>query len=69
VTGLAAAEDGYVSPPVQRAARLLRAIAAGDAVDNMTRTAQALGINRTTLLRLLRTLEAEGFLEAREGGG
>ena len=59
------AEDGYLSPPVQRAARLLRHVAGGDAVTNMARTARELGINRTTLLRLLRTLEAEGFIEPR----
>jgi DNA-binding IclR family transcriptional regulator len=59
-----AAEDGpYLSPPVQRAARLLRHIAEGDRVTNMSRTARELGINRTTLIRLLHTLEAERFIE------
>jgi DNA-binding IclR family transcriptional regulator len=48
---------------VQRAARLLRHIADGDPVTNMAATARALGINRTTLLRLLHTLEAERFIE------
>jgi transposase-like protein len=43
--------DAYLSPPVQRAARLLRRIAEGDAAANMSRTARALGISRTTLLR------------------
>lgn len=57
-------EDAYLSPPVQRAASLLRHIGNGDRVTNMSQTARALGINRTTLLRLLRTLEAEGFIEA-----
>jgi len=57
-------DDAYLSPPVQRAAALLRHIADGDRVTNMSRTARALGINRTTLLRLLRTLEAERFIEA-----
>ncbi len=60
-------DDAYLSPPVQRAARLLRHIADGDAVTNMARTARALDINRTTLLRLLRTLEAERFIEPRGG--
>lgn len=60
----AEAEDSaYLSPPVQRAARLLRHIAEGDTVTNMAATARALGINRTTLLRLLTTLEAERFIE------
>jgi DNA-binding IclR family transcriptional regulator len=62
--------DPYLSRPVQRAARLLRHIAEGDSVNNMSRTSRALGINRTTLLRLLHTLEAERFLEKRgEGQG
>ncbi|MFA6265575.1 MAG: IclR family transcriptional regulator [Pseudolabrys sp.] len=60
--------DAYVSPPVQRAARLLRHIAEGDRVTNMSRTARELGINRTTLLRLLHTLEAERFIEPRPEG-
>ena len=58
-----AAEDAYLSPPVQRATRLLRRIAEGDRVTNMSRTARDLDISRTTLLRLLRTLEAERFIE------
>jgi DNA-binding IclR family transcriptional regulator len=58
-----AVDASYISPPVQRAARLLRRIADGDGVANMSRTASAIGINRTTLLRLLHTLEAEGFIE------
>ncbi|TPG59682.1 IclR family transcriptional regulator [Roseomonas nepalensis] len=59
----------YLSPPVQRAALLLRHIAEGDRVTNMAATARALGINRTTLLRLLTTLEAERFIEAAPQGG
>lgn len=55
--------DAYISPPVQRATRLLRRIAEGDRVTNMSRTARELDISRTTLLRLLRTLEAERFIE------
>lgn len=63
-------DESYISPPVQRAARLLRHIAEGDPVTNMSRTARALGINRTTLLRLLQTLSAERFIEPRpEGNG
>ena len=56
-------DDDYLSPPVQRAARLLRHIADGDAVTNMAETSRRIGINRTTLLRLLHTLEAERFIE------
>jgi DNA-binding IclR family transcriptional regulator len=63
-------DELYASPPVQRVARLLRRIAEGDAVTNMARTARELGINRTTLLRLLHALEAERFIEPRsEGNG
>jgi DNA-binding IclR family transcriptional regulator len=54
-----------LSPPVHRVARLLRRIAEGDAVTNMARTARELGINRTTLLRVLHALEAERFIEHR----
>jgi DNA-binding IclR family transcriptional regulator len=60
--------DAYLSPPVQRAARLLRRIAEGDAVTNMSDTGRLLGINRTTLLRLLHTLSAERFIEPRPDG-
>ena len=56
-------DEAYLAPPVQRAARLLRHIADGETVANMSVAAAALGINRTTLLRLLRTLEAEHFIE------
>ena len=61
-------EEAYAVPPVERAARLLRAIADGDDVSNMSRTARAVGINRTTLMRLLHTLEAEHFIERRPDG-
>jgi DNA-binding IclR family transcriptional regulator len=62
------ADEAYASPPVQRVARLLRHIAEGDAVTNMSQTARELGINRTTLLRLLHALEAERFIEPRSEG-
>jgi DNA-binding IclR family transcriptional regulator len=58
-------DAAYLSPPVQRAARLLRRISEGDAVTNMARTARELDINRTTLLRLLHTLESERLIEPR----
>jgi DNA-binding IclR family transcriptional regulator len=63
-----AARSPYIAPPVQRAVRLLRHVAEGHPVLNMSETAKALKINRTTLLRLLHTLEAEGFVERRPGG-
>ncbi|HEY1365327.1 MAG TPA: IclR family transcriptional regulator [Xanthobacteraceae bacterium] len=58
----------YVAPPVQRAVRLIRHIAEANPVVNMSATAKALKINRTTLLRLLHTLELEGFVERRADG-
>jgi len=63
-----AAPGPYIAPPVQRAARLLRHIAEGNPVLNMSETAKLLKINRTTLLRLLHTLEVEGFVERRPDG-
>lgn len=53
----------YSVPPVIRAIKVLRHIAAGHSVSNHTQAARTIGINRTTLLRLLHTLEAEGFIE------
>jgi DNA-binding IclR family transcriptional regulator len=64
-----AAEDAYLSPPVQRAVRLLRRVAEGDAVTNISRTARDLDISRTTLLRILHTLQAERFIQPRGGDG
>ena len=59
----------YTVPPVTRAFKLLRHIAAGDPVRNISHAARALGINRTTLIRLLATLEAEHMIERRRDGG
>src|SRR3989440_9609787 len=58
----------YLAPPVQRAVRLIRHVAEGNPVLNMSETAKVLKINRTTLLRLLHTLEVEGFVERRPDG-
>jgi DNA-binding IclR family transcriptional regulator len=58
----------YIAPPVQRAVRLIRHVAEGNPVLNMSETAKTLRINRTTLLRLLHTLEVEGFVERRPHG-
>jgi DNA-binding IclR family transcriptional regulator len=58
----------YIAPPVQRAVRLIRHVAEGNPVLNMSETAKVLKINRTTLLRLLHTLEVEGFVERRPSG-
>lgn len=61
-------QDAYLSAPVQRAARLLRHVADGNPAANMAHAARELGINRTTLLRLLHTLEAERLIEPRGAG-
>ena len=61
------ATASYSVPPVVRAIKVLRHIAAGRPVANQSQAAREIGINRTTLLRLLHTLEAEGFI-AREPG-
>ena len=53
---------------MQRAVRLIRHVAEGNPVLNMSETAKLLKINRTTLLRLLHTLEIEGFVERRPSG-
>lgn len=55
--------EGYSVPPVTRAVKLLRHIAARKSVANLSQAARAIGINRTTLLRLIHTLEAEAFIE------
>jgi DNA-binding IclR family transcriptional regulator len=64
----AATVGSYIAPPVQRAVRLIRHVAEGHPVLNMSETAKTLKINRTTLMRLLHTLEVEGFLERRPNG-
>jgi DNA-binding IclR family transcriptional regulator len=61
------ASPGYSVPPVVRAIKVLRYIAAGGSVANQSRAAREIGINRTTLLRILHTLEAESMLERRPG--
>jgi DNA-binding IclR family transcriptional regulator len=64
-------QDGaaqYSVPPVHRAFRLLRHIAQGGQCRNASATARELGLNRTTLIRLLHTLEAEGMIESHDGG-
>lgn len=53
----------YVVPPVQRALRLLRYIANGNTVKSPSKAAKELVINRTTLTRLIATLEAERMIE------
>jgi DNA-binding IclR family transcriptional regulator len=58
----------YSVPPVHRAFTLLRHIAAGGRCRNAAATARELGINRTTLIRLLHTLETERMIESVDEG-
>lgn len=62
-------ETSYTMPPVTRAIALLRHIAAGNRCRNVSKAAKAVGINRTTLIRLLATLQAEGMIEAIDEDG
>jgi DNA-binding IclR family transcriptional regulator len=55
-------------PPVERSIRLLRYISSGKPVSNRSEAARALEINRTTLNRLLTTLEGERFIEPLQNG-
>lgn len=58
----------YSVPPVERALRLLRHIGDGEKCRNLSTTSKALGINRTTLIRLIHTLEANRMIEEIEQG-
>lgn len=63
-------QPDYSVPPVVRAVSVLRYIAAGNRCRNISRAAKSIGINRTTLIRLLATLETERMIEVLpdEGG-
>lgn len=63
-------KKAYDVPPVTRAMALLRFIAEGNRCRNLAKASAAVRINRTTLLRLLHTLEREQMIEkAPEGEG
>ena len=64
------ASPEYSVQPVVRAIRVLRFIAAGNRCSNISQASKATGVNRTTLVRILATLEAERLIEAlpHEGG-
>lgn len=53
----------YSVPPVVRAIAVLRYVAAGNRCRSMSVASKALGINRTTLIRLIATLKDEGMIE------
>ncbi|NVK43704.1 MAG: IclR family transcriptional regulator [Oceanospirillaceae bacterium] len=57
------ATGDYRVPPVMRAFQLLRYIGDGHDCSNVQQVSRALGISRTTLIRLLQTLKDEGAIE------
>jgi DNA-binding IclR family transcriptional regulator len=63
IEDVAEQKTAYDVPPVTRAFNLLRYIAAGNRCRNMSRAAADLSINRTTLIRLLHTLQREQMIE------
>ena len=63
------AETAYSVPPVHRAIAVLQYIADGNRCQNTSTSARALGINRTTLMRLLHTLTDERMIQLLDGGG
>lgn len=58
----------YSVPPVERALSLLRHIGNGRRCRNLSTTSKDLGINRTTLIRLIHTLHANRMIEEIEEG-
>lgn len=59
----------YSVPPVTRAFRVLRYISEGNPCRNIARASKELDINRTTLLRLLNTLQDERMIDPLGAGG
>ena len=67
-------EDGpsqtsYSVPPVERALKLLHYIGSGQRARNLSTVSRELGINRTTLIRLIHTLLAHRMIEELGDGG
>ncbi len=62
-------QKAYSVPPVERAIRLLRYIGNGNSCRNLSTASRDLGINRTTLLRLIHTLLEERMIEETADGG
>ncbi|QPM92232.1 IclR family transcriptional regulator [Pseudooceanicola algae] len=60
---LGADRPTYGVPPVTRAIKVLRHVASGHGCTNISAASKALGINRTTLIRLLHTLAEERMIE------
>ena len=63
-------QKSYSVPPVERAIRLLRYVGDGNTCRNLSTASRDLGINRTTLIRLIHTLLKERMIEeTAEGAG
>ncbi len=58
----------YGIPAVEKAVKLLRHISDGESVANLKQAATDLGMNRTTLIRLLASLEVGRFVEKKPYG-
>jgi len=56
-------KNSYSVPPVERALKLLQYIGDGNQARNLSITARDLGINRTTLIRLIQTLLNHRMIE------
>lgn len=62
--------EKYAVQPLVRAIAVLRYIGAGNRCRNLSFAAKATGVNRTTMIRILATLERERLIEVMpEGGG
>jgi DNA-binding IclR family transcriptional regulator len=61
-------QKNYSVPPVERAIQLLRYIGDGNSCRNISTAARDLGINRTTLIRLIHTLLEERMIEETAAG-
>ncbi|MCY6379759.1 IclR family transcriptional regulator [Hoeflea prorocentri] len=67
---VSASKNTYSVPPVERALKLMRYIGDGNHARNLSIVSRDLGINRTTLIRLIHTLlEHRMIEEIGEGGG
>jgi len=62
-------QTAYTVPPVERALKLLHYIGDGARARNLSTVSRDLGINRTTLIRLIHTLLAHRMIEEIGDGG
>lgn len=67
--GATPSQTPYSVPPVERALKLLRYIGEGQRARNLSTVSRDLGINRTTLIRLIHTLVEHRMIEELGDGG